>query len=159
MGRYVTPRNGRERGEGGRRPDKEPCLSIFGTCFFPFKRWGGHVKGPPWDLSPAISVSARRLPPRAKDFLCPAMVPTCWYPAVAEGGIVQEVVVWPALGTGVKKWISPPFFSGSGRADYRTNFDSESAIWWRGGSPKLRPSAVGRWGRGRGAGGNAVERG
>ena len=37
MGRYVTPRNGGERGEGGARPAMEPCLSIFGTCFFPFK--------------------------------------------------------------------------------------------------------------------------
>ena len=46
MGRYVTPRNGRERGEGGRRPDKEPCLSIFGTCFFPFKRWEDMLRVP-----------------------------------------------------------------------------------------------------------------
>ena len=57
--------------------------------------------------------------------MCPTMVPTCWYPAVAEGGIIQEVVVWPALGTGVKKMIFSPFFSGAGQADYRTRAPRE----------------------------------
>ena len=51
MGRYVTPRNGRERGSGGggRKLDKEPCLCIFGHLYFPFKR-GENVLRAPLDL-------------------------------------------------------------------------------------------------------------
>ena len=96
--------------------------------------------------------------------MCPTMVPTCWYPAVAEGGIVPEVVACSALGTGCKKrGFFSPFFRARGKQTIvlarRPNFGSESAIWWRGGSPKQRPTAVGRWGGGRGAGGSGVEKG
>ena len=126
--------------------------------------WGGRAEAPLWTSAP-LSPSARgAFPVRAKTFLYPTMVPTKWHPAVGAGGIVQEVVDCSALGTGVKKLGKKiTFFRARGEQAIvlarRPNIDSESAIWWRGGLPKQRPTAVGERGGGRDAGGSAVEKG
>ena len=62
-----------------------------------------------------------------------------------------------------KMGFFPPSFRARGKQAIvlarRPNFGSESVIWRRIGLPKQRPTAVGRWGGGRGEGGSAVEKG
>ena len=70
MGRYVSPRNDGEREGGERRPAKEPCLSIFATCFFPFKRGEDAPRDPLGP--PPLYLRHRESPPAAsQDFFVP----------------------------------------------------------------------------------------
>ena len=132
MGRYVTPRNGGERGEGGARPDKEPCLSIFATCFFPFKRGEDAPRDPLGP--PPLYLRHRESPPAAsQDFFVPNygannMAPRRRGKGARTGG--RRLVRIRNRGN---FFFLNAFFRARGEQAIvlarRPNFGSESAIW------------------------------
>ena len=143
MGRYVAPRNGRERGGGGARPAKEPCTSIFGTCFFPFN-CGEDV---PRDLlgPQPCYLRQRGAPPRtSQDFFVPNYGANKVAPRRRGGGHrTGGRRLFRIRNRCQKRGKNFSFFRARGEQTivlaHRANFDSESAIWWRGGPPKQRP--------------------
>ena len=114
-------------------------LDHFWQLFFPLaSNVGRKCRGTPWDLSLAISVGARRLPLRAKTFLCHQ-----------QGGTGGE---HRAGGRRQKKRKFFLFFSGAGRYSRSARISILNR-------PFGGPTAVGERGGGRDAGGSAVDKG
>ena len=163
MGRYVSPRNDGEHEGGERRPAKEPYLSIFATCFFPFKRGEDAPRDPLGP--PPLYLRHRESPPAAsQDFFVPNygannMAPRRRGKGARTGG--RRLV--RIRNRGKKCVFFNAFFRARGEQAIvlarRPNIDSESAIWRRIWLPKQRPTAAGERCGGGGVGGSPAEKG